>query len=58
MKIRGRELKYSKYDEKRYYRFIREQARQLREKGVDRETAESQAREIAAMYKHHFRVWK
>lgn len=57
MEAKGRKLGYAKYDEKRYSEFIKEQARQLRKRGIDREEAEASAREIAAMYKHHFRIW-
>jgi hypothetical protein len=58
METKARRLRYAKYDEERYSQFVNEQARQLRERGLDEETAMSQAREIAEMYRHHFRVWK
>ena len=57
MEFKGRKLGYAKYDEKRYSEFIEEQARQLRERGIDPQEAEASAREIAAMYRHHFRIW-
>ena len=57
MEFRGRKLGYAKYDEKRYSEFIKEQSRQLRKRGIDREEAEASAQEIAAMYRHHFRIW-
>jgi hypothetical protein len=58
METKARRLRYAKYDEERYSQFVNEQARQLRERGLDEETAMSQAREIAEMYRHHFRIWK
>lgn len=58
MRFKGRKLRYATYDEKRYAEFIEEQARRLRERGVDEKTAMAQARQIAAMYRHHFRTWK
>jgi hypothetical protein len=57
METKGRKLEYAKYDEKRYSEFIEEQARQLRKRGIDPKKAEDSAREIAAMYRHHFRIW-
>jgi hypothetical protein len=57
MEFKGRKLRYAKYDEKRYSEFIKEQARQLRERGIATKEAEASALEIAAMYRHHFRIW-
>lgn len=56
--MNSKKLKYMKHDEERYSEFIQEQTRQLVKRGFDREEAEREAREIAAMYKHHFRIWK
>ena len=58
MKIRLIKLKCSEYDEEKYSEFIKDQTRQLIKRGFDPKTAASQAREIATMYRHHFRVWK
>ena len=58
MEIKQHKLKYAEYDEERYSKFIQEQANQLLKRGFDEESAASAARDIAAMYRHHFRVWK
>jgi hypothetical protein len=58
MQVKGRRPRYTRYDEKGYAELITEQAWELREHGVDEKTALAQANEIAAMYRHHFRIWK
>ena len=56
--MNSKKLKYMKHDEERYSEFILEQTRQLVRMGFDLEGAEREAPEIAAMYKHHFRIRK
>ena len=58
MNDESKRLTCAQYDEENYARFIKEQTRKLLDVGFDRKTAESQSREIASMYRHHFRVWK
>jgi hypothetical protein len=58
MKNETRRLRQEGHDEKRFREFIREQAKELLRMGFDRREAEASAREICAMYRHHFRTWK
>jgi len=58
MKTKPRKLESTEYDEEKYSEFTKEQTGQLVKRGFDPETAASQAREIAIMYRHHFKVWK
>jgi ASC-1-like (ASCH) protein len=57
MKYRHRKLKCRGYDIKRYREFLERLKEDLCKRGFDQKDAEASAREIAEMYKHHFRVW-
>jgi len=55
---KSRKLTRVGYDIEKYDEFVREQADRLIERGVNPKTAMDQAREIASMYRHHFRIWE
>jgi hypothetical protein len=58
MEYRSQRLECQGYDMKKYQEFLEKLKEDLCKRGFNQKDAETSAREIAAMYKHHFKIWR